>query len=261
MASKRRRITPRYKKKRSMKKRKLTLGKRIQSVVNRNLETKQSVNSQTDGAEIPHNFLGDLLNGELLATTQGVFDPMALDTTNRIGDEINIQSLTIKGMLELNERYSDVTCLIIIVKCPRGDIPTYNTLWQGQSNNKLLDEFNTERYTILARRFVRLKAPNAAAYSTGVIPPGTATGSGIAFGTGSVSLSRATKMFRIKIPGKRFGRNGKIQYVNQTSTPKFYDYRAFVYGYSNFSTASTFPEVFNVARINECIKILKFKDG
>lgn len=261
MASKRRRrVTPRYKKRRTSKKRKLTLGKRIQSVVNRNLETKQSVNSQTDGVEIPHNFLGDLLNGELLATTQGVFDPMALDTSNRLGDEINIKSLTIKGMIELNERYSDATFLLIVVKCPRGDIPTYNTLWQGQSANKLLDTFNTERFTILARRFIKIRAPNMSAYTTGVIPPGTATGSGIAFGSGT-TLSRATKMFRITIPGKRFGRNGKIQYVNQTSTPKFFDYRAFIYGYSNFSTASTFPEIFNVGRINEVIKVLQFKDG
>jgi len=243
------------------KKRKVTLKKRIQSVVDRNIETKQAVWSQTDGVEVPHNFLGELVPGELLYSTQGTSDPMTGDGNNRIGDEVNVKSLTIKGMLELNERYSDVTCKLIIVKCPRGDIPTYSTLWQGQSNNKLLDEYNTERFTIVASKVIKLKAPNLAAYTTGVLPP--IIGSGIAFGSTEhfPTLSRSTRMFSIKIPGKRFGRNGKIQYVNGTSTPKFFDYRAFIYGYSNYSTSSTPPEVYNVARINECIRLMKFKDA
>lgn len=244
-----------------MKKRKLNLRKRIQSVVDRNIETKQAVWSQTDGVEVPHNFLGELVPGELLYSTQGVTDPMTGDGSNRIGDEVHVKSLTVKGMLELNERYSDVTCKLIIVKSARGDTPTYSTLWQGQSGNKLLDEYNTERFTIVASKTIKLKAPSSSVYTTGVIPP--VAGSGIAFGDTShfPTLSRATRMFSIKIPGKRFGRNGKITYVNGTSTPKFFDYRAFIYGYANYSTASTAPEIYNVARINECIRLLKFKDA
>jgi len=261
MAFKRKRLTPQYKKKRTMKKRKLTLRKKIQSVVNRNIETKQSVWSATDGVELLHNYVASIVPGELLYSTQGTGDPMAGDGGNRVGDEVNVKSFTLKGMLELNERYSDVTVLIMIVKAARGDEPTYATLWQGQSNNKLLDSFNTERYTILARKYIKLKAPNGSAYTTNVIPP--LAGTGIAFGdsTHFPTLSRSTRMFSITVPGKRFGRNGKIQYVNGTSSPKFFDYRAVCYAYSNYSTDSTAPLVYNVARVNECIRIMKFKDA
>ena len=38
-------------------------------------------------------------------------------------------------MLELNERYSDVTLRMLVIRCAKGDVPTANTLWQGASSN------------------------------------------------------------------------------------------------------------------------------
>jgi len=62
-------------------------------------------------------------------------------------------------MLELNERYSDVTFRLFVVRSAKGDTPTTVTLWQGASGNKMLDTFNTERFTILYSKYVKILAP------------------------------------------------------------------------------------------------------
>lgn len=104
-------------------------------------ETKQSVSTSRDGSEIQHNnFI--FLDDELLATTQGVKDPMNVAVggqQNRVGDEINCRGISIKMMLELNERYSDVTFRIMVVKFVKGDTPTRATLFTGLTGNKMLD--------------------------------------------------------------------------------------------------------------------------
>ena len=63
-------------------------------------------------------------------------------------------------MVELNERYSDVTFRLVFVKCAKGDVPTRDSLFTGSSGNKMLDYINKERYTVLAQKFFKIKAPN-----------------------------------------------------------------------------------------------------
>jgi hypothetical protein len=192
-------------------KRKTSVRRLVQSVVDRNIETKTSVYSTTDGAEILHNnFI--LLSNNILQTSQGYGDPDGIGGTNagnRIGDKVTIKGIAIKMMLELNERYSDVTIRIVIVKSARGDIPTRDTMFNGLSANKMLDTFNKERYTIISSKFVKLKAPNQAIQEN-------TSGTNLA-GQGydshaSGSLSRATKIVSMWIPGHKFGCKGVIQY-------------------------------------------------
>jgi len=49
-------------------------------------------------------------------------------------------------------------------------------------------------------------------------------GSGFTQGGTEHVQSRATKIFKISIPGKRFVKGGVLQYENGSSQPKFYDY-------------------------------------
>jgi hypothetical protein len=70
---------------------------------------------------------------------------------NRIGDEITLKGVSLKFMLEINERFSDVTFCILIVKASHGDNPTTANLFNSLSLNKVVDTINKERYSIIAQ--------------------------------------------------------------------------------------------------------------
>jgi len=53
----------------------------------------------------------------------------------RIGDKIALSGVSFRMMLELNERYSDVTFRMMVVRSARDDTPTSSTLWQGNSRS------------------------------------------------------------------------------------------------------------------------------
>lgn len=94
----------------------------VDVVMKSNIETKQSCLSSSDGQEFFHNdFITRVTN--LLSTSQGSSDPGANASLNRIGDQIMLSGVSIKMILELNERYSMGTFRIFVVKCARGDSP------------------------------------------------------------------------------------------------------------------------------------------
>jgi len=74
----------------------------------------------------------------------------------RIGDKVTLVGVKFTMMLELNERYSYVTFRMMVVRSAKGDSPTGSTLWQGASGNKMLDTFNTERYSILFSKLIKM---------------------------------------------------------------------------------------------------------
>ena len=184
----------------------------------------------------------------------GTRDPATAGTQNRVGDEITIKGVSLKMMLELNERYSDVTFRIMVIKTARGDIPTRATLFVGLSGNKMLDNINRERYTVIAQKFVKMKAPGQTSIGTEVA---LGEGNNRQDQFGSVS-SRATRIVKMWIPGSKFGRSGKVTYDNGGAQVKFYDYYTLCYAYSNFST---FQDVYYVGRVNDYIKTMYFKDA
>jgi len=215
------------------------------------IETKSSVQPYPDGTELPHNGIVTFANN-ILATNNGT-----MDTENsigqRIGDKITLQSVQIKGMIELNERYSDVGNKVIVIKSAKGDTPTDGNLWQGASANKLLDTFNTERFIIVKSQFIKLRAGNM-----GNTPTGAQTVGG-GFQTGTPTISRATRMFNISLPGSKFGKNGVLQYENALQQPKNFDYHLLFFAYSNWSMSATLG--FNVARVNDAFVKLHYKDA
>lgn len=240
---------PSYKKKRVSKP--ANIRKIVKQVLNRNIETKRSCLTSTDGAEIYHNNFIDL-DANLLSTTQGVQDPVTNELNNRVGDEIMLKGVSVAAMFELNERYSDVTFRMMVIRCAKGDVPTRATLFNGLSGNKMIDTLNSERYTIMAQKWFKITAPN----------PGT-TGGQVVAGSGlynaaDATLSRATKIVKLWIPGSKFGKGGKIVYENASAQVKFYDYRLVVYAYSNYTTLQ---DVYFVARCNDYVRQIYYKDA
>jgi len=230
--------------------------RQIQAIVKRQLyktlETKHSTSSASDGQEIAHNnFISRSAN--ILQTTQGVQAPNNGATNNRIGDKITLLGVQIKGMFELNERYSDATIRIFVIRAAKGDTPTLATLWNNSSGNKMLDTINKERYSVMYSRTLKMKAPQTGVQAAGV----QVVGSGWALG--QPSLSRATKIFKFFIKGKSFNRSQTITYENNTDQVKFYNYHLLYYAYSNFDTSSLLG--FNVARINDEIITMYYKDA
>jgi hypothetical protein len=59
----------------------------VRSVMMKNIETKESTQTISDGTENFHNNFVTL-SSNLLATTQGTGDPHTSSTSNRIGDRI-----------------------------------------------------------------------------------------------------------------------------------------------------------------------------
>lgn len=224
--------------------------------INRNMETKQANQTSVDGSEIFHNNFVTL-NSAVLSTTQGVADPSTTATSCRIGDEIMLRGVSIKFMVELNERYSDVTFRFLLVKCAKGDTPTRVTLWNSLSDNKMIDTFNTERYTIIKSKTFKMTAPNPG--TVGVAEGGPLAPSGWnAANDSNLKLSRATKIMKFWIPGSKFRKGGKIQYENASSQPKFFDYHALIYAYSNYTT---FQDIYFVGRVNDYVQQLYYKDA
>lgn len=217
---------------------------------NKNVETKQSNYTNTDGVEIFHNNQVRV-DDVLLKTSPGPFDPTLNNADNRIGDQVNCRGVSIKMMLELNERFSDVTFRIFVVKSAKGDLPDRATLFNGLSGNKMLDTVNTERYTILASKYVHMKSP-------GQSQIGASTEPGVGNYSGTQVTSRATRIVKMWIPGRKFGRRGLIQYEQGSSQPKFFDYTVLVFAYSNYSTSQ---DVYYVGRVNDYVKVMYYKDA
>lgn len=254
--------------KRPFKKRRMNIKQMVKQVLNKNLETKKANYSTTDGNEIFHNnFI--TITPNILATTQGTADPQGPTNQNcRIGDEINLRGVSLKMMVELNERYSDVTFRLMVVKAAKGDAPTRATLFNGLSGNKMLDSVNSERYTVLHQKFFKIKAPNPGVSTTtggttaesSVLPPPAVPNYGIFYGddVGGPKVSRATKIVKVWIPGRKLVRNGVVKYEDGSSQVKFFDYHVLLYAYSNYSTSQ---DVVYVGRLNDYVQQLYFKDA
>lgn len=240
---------------RSKRKPKTTVKRLIDRALNRNIETKTSVFSATDGIQIAHNNFQSCTTA-LLATTQGVGDPDTSPTVGqRVGDRINLKGVSLRLMLELNERYADVTFRVMVIKAARNDTPTRASMFMGQSGNKMLDKFNHERYTIIAQEWVQIKTAGL----TGIGPEAAVgEGNNNANSAGYMFTSRATKIVRMWIPGVKFHKTGVIQYENGGTQAKFFDYHVQVYAYSNWST---YQDVYNVGRINDYIHEMHYKDA
>lgn len=241
-----------------------TIQAAIRRVLYKEAETKHSQSDISDYQQIQHNSFINIFPNNLLATTPGVNDPTTGSTQNRIGDKITLLKCSIRMMLELNERYSDCTYRIMVVRSSRGDTPNINTLFKGQSGNKMLDEFNYEKYGIVFQKWGKIKAPN---FSVGSSSAQDGTSTGVYYNTGTASAnfqSRATRIVKIDIDGKKFAKGGIIQYEGPTNgtLQKYFDYNVFVFAYTNYNTLAptSVTSGYNVLAVNDAFVRLSYKD-
>lgn len=213
----------------------------------RMIETKESLQQiAAVNTGISHNNVIVPINP--LVILQGTGDPMA-GTAARIGDRVTVKGVLIKGMFENAFERAKVFYRVIVTRSAKGDQINRDTLFKGDSPNKMIDQVNTDRFTILAQQVFTVSASNntaSSASAAGVPLSGTAAGIG-------------TRLFKMWIPGVKFGKGGNIQYEDGSSVqPKFYDYRVVVLAYDWYGT----PQDLNVVgRINHMYSKIYFKDA
>lgn len=238
-----------------------TIQAAVRRALYKNVETKQAQSSlSSDYTQIGHNSFQNIDN-MVLYTSQGIGSPLANSSACRIGDKITLLSVQFAMMLELNERYSDVSYRILLVRSSRGDTPTTTTLFTGLSGNKMLDTINYDRYTVLYQKWGKIKAaPQSAGRQAFEDTSTTALATGIYAATPNVwTGSRATRIVKFSISGKKFAKDGIIHYNDASGDQKFFDYNLLVYAYSNYNTSSALG--YNVLAVNDYYHLLKFKDA
>jgi hypothetical protein len=118
------------KRKRKFNKRKpkSTFKKRVQQIVDENLETKLTVYevenafTQAGGTvQLYHNHLGTL-DTNIIYTSQGIDTPLTSQLQNRIGDVIHSEGISYQFVLELDVTQIECHFKIFVVKSARGDI-------------------------------------------------------------------------------------------------------------------------------------------
>ena len=219
----------------------------------RMIETKESQTVTGTNVALAHNNVTVLQasgggNLSLFQTAQGAQDPMA-GTASRVGDQIAIKGIMIKGFFENALNRAKVYYRLMVIKGAKGDSVTRATLYKGDAGNKMIDQVNTERYTIIAQKIFTLSYSNSA--PTAVDATGVPTG-----GTAAGISNRIVKLW---IPGHKFGRGGLLQYENGSATQaKFFDYTTCIVAYDWYGTPQ---DANNVGRINELYTKCYFKDA
>lgn len=228
-------------------------GRQLRSIWS-TIETKEASHSSAASVGFFHNSVGivqDAATGPLnpFLITQGTADPMSGAGSVRIGDSITVRGLLIKAFMENSLNRGRVYYRLMLVKMAKGDTLDRTTLFKGIVGNKMIDQVNTERFKIIAQKIFTIETSNNAPNNLTIQGyPSVGTAAGI-----------ATKTIKLWIPGKKFGRNGVIQYENGAAQQlKFYDYRLALVVYDWYGT----PQDLNiVGQINELYMKVYFKDA
>lgn len=228
------------------------LSKKVNALY-RMIETKEGCIQTGNEIGLFHNNIRVLVNSvgaELnpLFTQQGTGDPMGPNNANRLGDRITVRGLSIRAMFELPLGRAKTHFKIFLVKKARNDTLDRSTFFRGDTDNKMLDLINTERYTIVASKYFTISTSNNAPSSVGL--DGVPT-SGTTAGLG-------TKIIKMWVPGTKFGRGGNVTYEDASSIPKFFDYRIVCMAYDWYGTPQ---DINQVGKVNELFTKLYFKDA
>lgn len=230
-----------------------TVVKRVNNLY-KMIETKEitwKVESSTSAKSyFPHNNI-TLFGINPFQVSQGAADAMSEgNQVNRIGDQITVKGMMIRGFFENALERGKVFYRVMLLRCAKGDTPTRATMFKGNCNNKMIDQVNTERYSIVAQKSFNIMTSNFA--------PATAAGvTGLP--TASPQLGgMGTRTFNMWIPGRKFGRGGNVQYENNSYQVKFYDYRIVVLAYDWFGTPQ---DENNVGFLNCLYTKVYFKDA
>lgn len=237
-----------------LSRRKSSLTKRVNNLYNM-IETKEitwkleSTRSPLVQHFMAHNQV-TLWSQNPLQVSQGAADSMAEgNQANRIGDKITIKGMMVKGFIENALSRPRVYYRIMLIRCAKGDTIDRATLFKGNCANKMLDQVNTERFTIVAQKTFNISNTGDGSVTTvdAAGQPGDSTRASI-----------GTKTFNMWIPGGKFGKGGNIQFENNAYQVKFYDYRFVFVAYDWFGTPQ---DINNVGYINCFYTKTYFKDA
>lgn len=225
-------------------------------ILYRMIETKEGQYSSAKNVGLPHNQTyvvqkADATDLNLFQSLQQANDPMNQNNFNRIGDKISVKGVKVKGFVECAANRPKVFFRIMLLRCPRGQAPTrVNGLFKDDSNNKMIDCINTEKFGIIWQTTFNCTASNPITAGAVGVP-----GEPAASTTGGVG----TRIFSAWIPGRKFGRNGIITYEDSSTTNvKYYDYRFVILTYDWYGTPQ---DVNNVGKLNEMYSKVYFKDA
>lgn len=202
----------------------------------RMIETKEATHKLESGLAVGDRYLiyhnnTYILPIEPFRLAQGAADAMGEGLqANRIGDRISIKGLMIRGQVETAQLRSKVYFRIMLVKAAKGDTIDRTTLFKNNCSNKMLDQVNTERFTVLAQRIMNVTV-------TGQNP---ATWNNTNFNGETNDSYRGgigTRNFTIWVPGNRIIKDGNMQFENNSFQPKFFDYKIVVLAYDHVATA------------------------
>lgn len=223
------------------------------SRLTRMIETKESSRRSPANVSLFHNavyVVQDTVttsNMNPFVMEYGTGDPMSTGG-QRVGDRVSIRGLMIQMFLENALSRPKVYYRFMVIRAAKGDVPTRATLFKGCSDNKMIDQINTERFSIVATKRFNIHTGNTG--PTGVAVTGAPAGE-----TGG---GQGTKVLKLWIPGRKFGHGGNVQFENGSTQVKFYDYYLVFMTYDWFGT----PQDANaVGKINELYTKLYFKDA
>ncbi|AXH74905.1 MAG: putative capsid protein [Cressdnaviricota sp.] len=222
--------------------------------IERTIETKEGsrIFSGTNLAIQHNNIL--LLTSSLLFTTNGTNDPMGSAEGQRVGDRITLKGVAVSLFLQNQAQRPKVFYRVMVIKCAKGDTPTRATLFKGIVGNKMIDQMNTERYTIVQQKVFTITAQGAMAWTSANVPAGyplTINGADAIGGVG-------TKICKMWIPGSKLARNGVVQYENASGQPKFFDYHLAILAYDWFGTPQ---DANNVGAVSDGWVKMYYKDA
>lgn len=230
------------------------IAKRVRRI-ERTIETKEGRIVFPSGTNIglPHNNMV-IIRDDLIYSFNGNADPMA-GNPQRIGDKITIKGLKIKLFIQNQAQRPRVYYRFMVVKHAKGDVPSRATLFKGLCGNKMLDVVNTERYTILKQQIVTVQTGPAHAWTTASVPGGyPESGNNASTIVGGVG----TKIIDMWIPGRKFGRGGVVQYENESSQPKFFNYTLVCLAYDWFGTPQ---DINNVGAVSDGFVNMHYQDA
>jgi hypothetical protein len=158
-------------------------------MINRNVETKESQDRTCTSLVMQNCVHNNILlvqnitrNSVLNPFTidNGTGDPMVANSGSRIGDQITLKGMSVKMMLENPIDRCNSHYRIMLIKGAKGETFSRDTLFKGDSTNKLMDMINTECFTIIAQKIVNLKTSNGTSDSLGLTGvPGLVSNTGI----------------------------------------------------------------------------------
>lgn len=206
------------------------------------IETKECTHKIESGLAVgdrimfTHNQLF-ILNIEPFRLAQGAGDSMGAGLqANRIGDKISIKGLMIKGQVETAQYRPKVYFRIALVRCAKGDVPDRTTFFKNNCDNKMLDQVNTERYSIIAQRVMNITVQGQNPTSWNNV---SVNGEPVDSYKGGIG----TRNFTMWIPGYKIVRGGNMQFENNAFQPKFFDYKLVCLAYDHVATAQDVNQV------------------